>query len=134
MPRFCARSMPRRAVALCSLGRLVAKVTSCCAAKGRSGTDDLVVVRDCMALGLRARAADPMTRKLGSETEIEAASKLHQEVAVDRFAGLALFSALRQTEFLSFVRSSNGCHLAHDRVLTRAANDGIAKGWIGLPL
>ena len=82
-----------RAVALCSLGRLVAKVTSCCAAKDRSGTDDLVVVRDYMALGLRARAADLMTRKLGSETEVEAASKLYQEVGVDRFAGLALFSA-----------------------------------------
>jgi hypothetical protein len=39
---------------------------------------DLVIVRDCIAHGLRARAADLITRELGPETEIEAARKLQQ--------------------------------------------------------
>lgn len=46
---------------------------------------DLVIARDYISHGLRARAADLITRELGPETEIEATRKLQQEVTVERF-------------------------------------------------
>jgi type IV secretory pathway VirD2 relaxase len=49
---------------------------------------DLVIARDYIAHGLRARAADLITRELGPETEIEAARKLQQEVTAERFTRL----------------------------------------------
>ncbi|WP_244443452.1 hypothetical protein [Bradyrhizobium sp. Ai1a-2] len=52
--------------------------------KGR----DLVIARDYISDGLRARAADLITRELGPETEIEAARKRQQEVAAERFTRL----------------------------------------------
>jgi type IV secretory pathway VirD2 relaxase len=55
--------------------------------KGGEG-NDLVIARDYIAHGLRARAADLITRELGPETEIEAARKLQQEVAAERFTRL----------------------------------------------
>jgi type IV secretory pathway VirD2 relaxase len=57
--------------------------------RGKDGYGkDLVVARDYIAHGLRARAADLITRELGPETEIEAARKLQQEVAAERFTRL----------------------------------------------
>jgi type IV secretory pathway VirD2 relaxase len=50
--------------------------------------NDLVIARDYIARGLRARAADLITRELGPETEIEAARKLHQEITAERFTRL----------------------------------------------
>ncbi|WP_316233779.1 relaxase/mobilization nuclease RlxS [Bradyrhizobium sp. SZCCHNPS2010] len=52
------------------------------------GGNDLVIARDYIAHGLRARAADLITRELGPETEIEAARKLQQEVTAERFTRL----------------------------------------------
>ena len=49
---------------------------------------DLVIARDYVAHGLRARAADLITRELGPETEIEAARKLQQEITAERFTRL----------------------------------------------
>lgn len=49
---------------------------------------DLVIARDYIAHGLRARASDLVTRELGPETEIEAARKLQQEVSAERFTRL----------------------------------------------
>lgn len=49
---------------------------------------DLVIARDYISHGLRARAAELVTRELGPETEIEAARKLRQEVAAERFTRL----------------------------------------------
>ncbi|MVT64476.1 DUF3363 domain-containing protein [Bradyrhizobium pachyrhizi] len=46
---------------------------------------DLVIARDYIAYGLRARASDLVTRELGPETEIETARKLQQEVTAERF-------------------------------------------------
>lgn len=46
---------------------------------------DLVIARDYISHGLRARAADLITRELGPETAIEAARKLQQEVTAERF-------------------------------------------------
>ena len=57
--------------------------------RGKDGDgNDLVIARDYIAHGLRARAADLITRELGPETEIEAARKLQQEVAAERFTRL----------------------------------------------
>ncbi|MHC2535250.1 relaxase/mobilization nuclease RlxS [Bradyrhizobium diazoefficiens] len=54
--------------------------------RGRDGEgNDLVIARDYIAHGLRARAAELITRELGPETEIEAARKLQQEVTAERF-------------------------------------------------
>jgi Protein of unknown function (DUF3363) len=50
--------------------------------------NDLVIARDYISHGLRARAADLITRELGPETAIEAARKLQQDVAVERFTRL----------------------------------------------
>ncbi|TWB89910.1 type IV secretory pathway VirD2 relaxase [Bradyrhizobium macuxiense] len=49
---------------------------------------DLVIARDYIAHGLRARAADLVTRELGPETEIEAARKLQREVTAERLTRL----------------------------------------------
>ncbi|WP_342722650.1 relaxase/mobilization nuclease RlxS [Bradyrhizobium sp. B097] len=49
---------------------------------------DLVIARDYIAHGLRARASDLVTRELGPETEIEAARKLQQKVTAERFTRL----------------------------------------------
>jgi type IV secretory pathway VirD2 relaxase len=49
---------------------------------------DLVIARDYIAHGLRARAADLMTRELGPETEIATARRLQQEVTAERFTSL----------------------------------------------
>ncbi|WP_420970832.1 relaxase/mobilization nuclease RlxS [Bradyrhizobium sp. B120] len=49
---------------------------------------DLVIARDYIAHGLRARASDLVTRELGPETELEAARKLQQEVTAERFTRL----------------------------------------------
>jgi type IV secretory pathway VirD2 relaxase len=50
--------------------------------------DDLVIARDYIAHGLRARAANLITRELGPETEIEVARKLQEEIAAERFTRL----------------------------------------------
>jgi type IV secretory pathway VirD2 relaxase len=50
--------------------------------------NDLVIARDYIAHGLRARAADLITRELGPETEIAAARKVEQEVTAERFTRL----------------------------------------------
>jgi type IV secretory pathway VirD2 relaxase len=47
--------------------------------------NDLVIARDYISHGLRARAADLITRELGPETEIEASRKLQQDVTAERF-------------------------------------------------
>lgn len=49
---------------------------------------DLVIARDYIAHGMRARASDLMTRELGPETEIEIVRKLEQEVGAERFTRL----------------------------------------------
>ncbi|MCK1716628.1 DUF3363 domain-containing protein [Bradyrhizobium sp. 141] len=49
---------------------------------------DLVIARAYISHGLRARAADLITRELGPETEIEATRKLQQEVTAERFTRL----------------------------------------------
>jgi len=49
---------------------------------------DLVIARDYIAHGFRARAAELITRELGPETEIAAARKLQQEVTAQRFTRL----------------------------------------------
>ncbi|OKO87668.1 conjugal transfer protein TraI [Bradyrhizobium sp. NAS80.1] len=49
---------------------------------------DLVIARDYIAHGLRARAAELITRELGPETEIEVSRKLQQEVTAERFTRL----------------------------------------------
>src|SRR5581483_1557176 len=49
---------------------------------------DLIIARDYISYGLRARAADLITRELGLETEIEAARKLQLEVTAERFTRL----------------------------------------------
>lgn len=71
--------------------------------RGREGEGkDLVIARDYIAHGLRARAADLITRELGPETEVEATRKLQQEVAAERFTRL-------------------------DRAIVRGAPDGILE-------
>jgi type IV secretory pathway VirD2 relaxase len=57
--------------------------------RGKDGEGhDLVIARNYIGHGLRARAADLITRELGPETEIEAVRKLQQEVTADRFTRL----------------------------------------------
>lgn len=57
--------------------------------RGKDGAGhDLVIARDYIAHGLRARASDLITRELGPEAEIEAARKLQQEVTAERFTRL----------------------------------------------
>lgn len=46
---------------------------------------DLVIARDYIAHGMRARAGDLVTRELGPESEIEALRKLEHEVSAERF-------------------------------------------------
>ncbi|UPK33105.1 DUF3363 domain-containing protein [Bradyrhizobium sp. 186] len=47
-----------------------------------------MIARDYISHGLRARAADLITRELGPETEIEVTRKLQQEVMAERFTRL----------------------------------------------
>ncbi|WP_315833496.1 relaxase/mobilization nuclease RlxS [Bradyrhizobium prioriisuperbiae] len=49
---------------------------------------DLVIARDYIAHGIRARAGGLITRELGPETEIEAARKLEHEVGAERLTRL----------------------------------------------
>lgn len=49
---------------------------------------DLVIARDYIAHGLRARAGDLVTRELGPESELEKLRKLEQEVSAERFTRL----------------------------------------------
>ncbi|OCK59870.1 relaxase/mobilization nuclease RlxS [Bradyrhizobium sp. LMTR 3] len=57
--------------------------------RGKDDTGhDLVIARDYIAHGFRARAAGLITRELGPETEIETARKLQHEVAAERLTRL----------------------------------------------
>lgn len=49
---------------------------------------DLVIARDYIAHGLRARASELVTRELGPESELEALRKLENEVGAERFTRL----------------------------------------------
>jgi type IV secretory pathway VirD2 relaxase len=49
---------------------------------------DLVIARDYVAYGLRARASDLVTRELGPETELDAIRKLEREVEQERVTRL----------------------------------------------
>lgn len=49
---------------------------------------DLVVARDYISHGLRARASDLITRELGPETELDQLRKLEQEMGAERFTRL----------------------------------------------
>ncbi|MPZ40588.1 MAG: DUF3363 domain-containing protein [Rhizobiales bacterium] len=49
---------------------------------------DLVIARDYIGHGMRARASDLVTRELGPETELERVRKLEREVAQERFTRL----------------------------------------------
>lgn len=46
---------------------------------------DLVIARDYIAHGMRARAADLITRELGPESELESLRKLEREMSAERF-------------------------------------------------
>jgi type IV secretory pathway VirD2 relaxase len=61
---------------------------------------DLVIARDYVAYGMRARAGELITRELGPESELDQLRKLEQEVAAERFTRL-------------------------DRGILRDANDGV---------
>lgn len=57
--------------------------------RGKDGDgNDLVIARDYIAHGFRARAAELITRELGRETEIEVARKLQQEITAERLTRL----------------------------------------------
>lgn len=49
---------------------------------------DLVIARDYIAHGIRARASELITRELGPESELEAMRKLENEVGAERFTRL----------------------------------------------
>ncbi|MBR1243509.1 relaxase/mobilization nuclease and DUF3363 domain-containing protein [Bradyrhizobium sp. AUGA SZCCT0274] len=49
---------------------------------------DLVIARDYIAHGIRARASELITRELGPESELEALRKLENEVGAERFTRL----------------------------------------------
>jgi type IV secretory pathway VirD2 relaxase len=49
---------------------------------------DLVIARDYIAHGMRARASDLLTRELGPETELDTIRKLEREVDQERFTRL----------------------------------------------
>ncbi|MEH2609622.1 relaxase/mobilization nuclease RlxS [Bradyrhizobium sp. AZCC 1693] len=49
---------------------------------------DLVIARDYIAHGIRARASELITRELGPESELEAIRKLENEVGAERFTRL----------------------------------------------
>ncbi|WP_050420774.1 DUF3363 domain-containing protein [Bradyrhizobium tropiciagri] len=53
---------------------------------GTTGT--LVIARDYIVRGIHARTADPITRELAPETEIEVVRKPQQEVTAERFTHL----------------------------------------------
>ena len=46
---------------------------------------DLVIARDYVAYGMRARAGELITRELGPESELDQLRKLEQEVGAERF-------------------------------------------------
>lgn len=57
--------------------------------RGKDGDgNDLVIARDYIAHGFRARAAELITRELGPETVIEIARKLQQEITAERLTRL----------------------------------------------
>jgi type IV secretory pathway VirD2 relaxase len=58
---------------------------------------DLVIARDYVAHGIRARASELLTRELGPESELEAMRKLENEVGAERFTRLDR-AILRDTE------------------------------------
>ncbi|WOH63641.1 relaxase/mobilization nuclease RlxS [Bradyrhizobium sp. BWA-3-5] len=75
--------------------------------RGKDGQGhDLVIARDYIAHGFRARAADLITRELGPETEIEAARKLQYEVTAERLTRLdrAILRDTREAIFQLSVR------------------------------
>jgi type IV secretory pathway VirD2 relaxase len=49
---------------------------------------DLVIARDYVAYGMRARASELITRELGPESELDQLRKLGQEVSAERFTRL----------------------------------------------
>jgi type IV secretory pathway VirD2 relaxase len=49
---------------------------------------DLVIARDYVAYGMRARAGELITRELGPESELDQLRKLEQEVGAERFTRL----------------------------------------------
>jgi type IV secretory pathway VirD2 relaxase len=49
---------------------------------------DLVIARDYIAHGMRARASELITRELGPESELDALRKLENEVGAERFTRL----------------------------------------------
>jgi type IV secretory pathway VirD2 relaxase len=49
---------------------------------------DLVIARDYVAYGMRARAGEHLTRELGPESELDKLRKLEQEVGAERFTRL----------------------------------------------
>jgi type IV secretory pathway VirD2 relaxase len=72
---------------------------------------DLVISRDYISVGLRARAGDLVTRELGPRSELETRQRLEGEVTAERWTRL-------------------------DRVLAReagAADGSLTFGRIGLP-
>jgi type IV secretory pathway VirD2 relaxase len=57
--------------------------------RGKDDQDkDLVIARDYIAHGIRARASELITRELGPESELEALRKLENEVGAERFTRL----------------------------------------------
>jgi hypothetical protein len=52
------------------------------------GAEDLVIARDYVAYGMRARAGELLTRELGPESELDKLRKLEQEVGAERFTRL----------------------------------------------
>jgi type IV secretory pathway VirD2 relaxase len=58
-------------------------------ARGKDDQDrDLVISRDYIAYGMRARAGELITRELGPESELDQLRKLEQEVHAERFTRL----------------------------------------------
>jgi type IV secretory pathway VirD2 relaxase len=57
--------------------------------RGKDDQDkDLVIARDYIAHGIRARASELITRELGPESELESLRKLENEVGAERFTRL----------------------------------------------
>jgi type IV secretory pathway VirD2 relaxase len=52
------------------------------------GAKDLVIARDYISYGMRARAGELLTRELGPESELDQLRKLEQEVGAERFTRL----------------------------------------------
>ncbi|MEL6758728.1 MAG: conjugal transfer protein TraI, partial [Pseudomonadota bacterium] len=57
--------------------------------RGKDGLgQDLVIARDYLTKGLRARAEEMLTQELGPRRDIEIIQSRHQEMSQDRFTGL----------------------------------------------